>query len=756
MQTAPMPKDICCDTFKGLLAYIQSHYGENGVQQLTAGLLDGDYYVRDKYAPEQIIPIRLDHLTDSAYWVSNAFSLALLGNVKKLVPGPNPLYTAGYAMVRESLSRTSLFAARLAGTRRLARRAAGINARFNRTKDVHLAEIKDTSLTFELNYRTGYKITKDVCNWNLGIYSGIASLTGVCGVVGRETACVLDGASHCRLHITWKNHRPFARLMRGILNPIVRWCVRDLIADYEKTIEERKLLCDKLAASENKYRSLFEDSPQAMSLTRRGRLMEVNPAWLALHGYARESDVIGRDVLDFIHPDDRRVLAERREKGLAESAEAIRMRDITAIGETVHVEVYSSRIDFDGKQSILTTVKDITAWKQAEENRLQRAEKMEAVATLAGGVAHDLNNILSGVVSYPELLLMQLPADSPLVDPLQTIQDSGKKAAAIVEDLLTLARRGVSTREVVNLNTVVAQYTASPEYRRMLSFHPDVEVTTRLDPDLLNLSGSPVHLAKTLMNLVSNAAEAMPSGGRITIATQNRFVDAHQRGYEEMPPGDYCVLSVGDTGVGISSEERNKIFEPFYTKKKMGRSGTGLGMAVVWGTMQDHAGFIRIQSEIGQGTVMRLFFPATREPLAATQDPPVALDRFRGRGETVLVVDDVAEQRTVARRMLETMGYRVAVAASGEEALAFLETSSCDLVLLDMIMEPGIDGLETYRRMVDRRPGQKAIITTGFSETDRVRKAQALGAGRYLQKPYTLAKLGQSVRTELDRRPTAS
>ncbi|MDJ0886209.1 MAG: PAS domain S-box protein [Desulfobacterales bacterium] len=757
MQPAPMPKDICCENFKGLLAYIRSHYGEDGVRQLTEGLVDGAYCVRDKFAPDQIVPMGLAQLTDPAYWVSNDFSLALLRNVKKLVAGPDPLYTAGYAMVRESLSRTTLFAARLAGPRRLAQRAARINARFNRTKDVHLAGATETSLTFELNYRSGFRITPDVCSWNLGIYSGIASLTGVAGVVGRETACVLDGAPHCCLEITWKKRRLIPRLFRGILAPIVRWSVRELIADYERTIEERTSLFDKLAASENKYRTLFEDSRQPMSLARDGRLVEVNPAWLALHGYGDKAEVLGRDVMDFIHPDDRRLLAARRESASSDPAGVVRMRDITAAGETIDVEVHSSRIEYGGQPSMLAMVKDVTALKKAEANRLQlearlqRAEKMEAVAALAGGVAHDLNNILSGVVGYPDLLLMQLPEDSPLVEPLQAIQESGKKAAAIVEDLLTLARRGVSAREVVNLNAVIDRYIASPEYGRMISFHPGVAMDLQQDAELLNLSGSPVHLSKTLMNLVSNAAEAMPSGGRITIATANRHIAPQARGYEEMPAGDYCVLTVGDTGIGISEEDRDKIFEPFYTQKKMGRSGTGLGMAVVWGTVQDHAGFIRIQSAVGQGTIMRLFFPATRAPVAAAEDQRVDLDRFRGRGETVLVVDDVAEQRAVARRMLETLGYRVAVAASGEDALAYLEASPCDLVLLDMIMDPGIDGLETYRRIVDRRPGQKAIITTGFSQTDRVRKAQALGAGCYLQKPYTFEKLGQSVRSALDR-----
>ena len=208
---------------------------------------------------------------------------------------------------------------------------------------------------------------------------------------------------------------------------------------------------------------------------------------------------------------------------------------------------------------------------------------------MAGGVAHDLNNVLSGIVSYPDLLLMDLPRESPLRRPIEVIQESGKKAAAIVQDLLTLARRGVSTLEVANLNDLVGQYLISPEYQRLRAQHPRVEVETRLEPELLNIMGSPVHLSKTLMNLVSNAAEAMTNGGKIIIACENRHLDRSLKG-KEVQQGDYAVLRVSDNGVGISPEDLPRIFEPFFTKKKMGRSGTGLGMAVVWGTVRDITG----------------------------------------------------------------------------------------------------------------------------------------------------------------------
>ena len=761
MTPSPMPKDICCENFKGLVAYIRNHYGEDGVRRLTAGLLDGNYFVRDKFAPERLLPIGLEHLVDPAYWVSNAFSLKLLGNVNRIVPGPNPLYTAGLGVVQENLSRTILFAAKVIGMRRLGERAAKINARFNRTKDVRLMDLTDTTITFELKYRDGYRVTKDVCNWNLGIYAGIGSLAGVADITARETACVLDGAPHCRFHLAWRKRRFLERGLRGLATPLLHWAVHDLIADYEHHIEERDALIEKLGASENKYRTLFEDSLQAMSLSLQGRLVDVNPAWLKLHGYDHKSDVLGQDVMAFVHPKDRHVLEERRTAWLPDTKRIVRMRDITRSGDAIDVEIFSCGIDVDGEPAVLTTVKDIAELKRAEENRLelesrlQRAEKMEAVAALAGGVAHDLNNILSGMVGYPDLILMDLPDDSPLIEPVRTIQDSGKKAAAIVQDLLTLARRGVTTREITSLNGVVRTYLDSPEYRKMLSYHPDVDVASQLAPDLLNLVGSPVHLAKTVMNLVSNAAEAMPEGGQVVLTTENRYLDSHQAGFEEVAEGEYCVLAVSDTGVGIPREDFEKIFEPFYTRKKMGRSGTGLGMAVVWGTVKDHEGFIRIHSTLGQGTTIRLYLPATREGLPAAV-AAVDVAAFRGQGEAVLVVDDVPEQRAIAGRMLTALGYRVAVAASGEEALTHLENTPCDLVLLDMIMDPGIDGLETYRRMIRLRPGLKAVIASGFSATERVKQAQSLGAGTFISKPYTFAKLGQAVQDELKRSGTSA
>jgi signal transduction histidine kinase len=384
------------------------------------------------------------------------------------------------------------------------------------------------------------------------------------------------------------------------------------------------------------------------------------------------------------------------------------------------------------------------------EVQLRKSQKMEAIGTLAGGVAHDLNNILSGVVSYPELLLMDVPPESPLRQPLLTIQESGQKAAAIVQDLLTLARRGVSVTEVMNLNQLIDQYLNSPENHKILEYHPGVKVKTNLQPKIFNILGSPVHLSKTIMNLVSNAAEAMPSGGVIHITTENRYIDRPIKGYDTVEEGDYVKLTVSDNGVGISPEDIDQIFEPFYTKKTMGRSGTGLGMAVVWGTVKDHDGYIDVQSELGEGTVFTLYFPITRKKLPA-ENPEILTDTYMGRGESILVVDDVKQQREIASSMLKKLGYNVLSVPSGEEAVIYLQENTADLLVLDMIMNPGIDGLETYKKILKFHPQQKAIIASGFSESSQVKAAQKMGAGSYLKKPYSFENIGLAVKAELEK-----
>ncbi len=530
-------------------------------------------------------------------------------------------------------------------------------------------------------------------------------------------------------------------------------------------ITEKKKSEEALRRSEEKYRNILETIADGyFEVDIKGNLIFFNSTLCKITGY-REDELKGMNYTRYASADTAGKMIQvfnqiyQTGKPRKNLDFDINLKD----GRSIAIELSASPVkDSDGTiTGFRGLMRDVTERKKAEENRikleikLQQAQKMEAIGTLAGGVAHDLNNILSGIVSYPELILMDMPQDSPFRDSIKTIQDSGKKAAAIVQDLLTLARRGVSISEVVNLNDIISEYLASPEFGKLKSFHPLVEINTSLDASLLNIAGSPVHLLKTVMNLVSNAAEAMVDGGILHLITENRYLDQPIKGYDDINEGDYVVLTVSDSGVGIAAEEINRIFEPFYTKKVMGRSGTGLGMAVVWGTVKDHRGYIHVDSELEKGTTFKIYFPITRKEKPENFNT-TELNDYRGNGESILVVDDVKEQREIASKILSQLGYAVKTASSGEEAVRLMNKECADLIVLDMIMSPGIDGLDTYQKIVSKHPDQKAILVSGYSETDRVKKAQRLGAGAYVKKPYTIERFGMAVKSELEKEKKAA
>lgn len=473
-------------------------------------------------------------------------------------------------------------------------------------------------------------------------------------------------------------------------------------------------------------------------------------AMLKVIGRVKEGDLAHRIPDQITRPDEItdltdsfNTMIEQLDTTLLDLNQEIQVRKDTELALAHHQENLEKTIALRSQE----LEKEISERQQIEE-RLDRAEKMEMIGTLAGGVAHDLNNILSGIVTYPELLLMKIPADSPLTKPLQTIKESGEKASAIVQDLLTLARRGVSVKEPVNLNTLLIDYLHSPEFKFLQSYHANIEIVTDCAPDLLPILGSSMHLAKTIMNLITNAAESMPQGGQLRIKTENRYIDNSLRLYEKIDQGEYVVLEIADMGSGIKPEDLDRIFEPFYTTKKMGKSGTGLGMAVVWGTVKDHLGYINCESQVGAGTTFTLFFPVTSK-IYQHQMETVSFADYRGNGEKILVIDDVEEQREIASTILKELGYQVSAVGSGEEALMLARQERFDLLLLDMILGSGLDGLDTYRQFLVLAPGQKAIITSGFSETERITEALRLGVGQYVKKPYMIAKLGIAIRKEL-------
>jgi len=531
-----------------------------------------------------------------------------------------------------------------------------------------------------------------------------------------------------------------------------------------RDITQRLRAEEALRDSEEKFRL-------AMDATNDG-LWDWNMVTNEVYRNPRHAVMLGYEPQDFsssqaewkklIHPDDKQKVSDCLRAHIKGETLffVLEYRLKTKSGDYLWVLGRGKVVAYDNAGTpirMIGTNVDITERKQAEEEkrsleeRLNRSEKMEALGTLAGGVAHDLNNVLGVVVGYSEMLLDDVDKTSPLRRGLETIMNGGQRAAAIVDDLLTLARRGVPGRTILNLNKIIADCQKSPEFESLSFHHPSVNIKTDIDPDLLNISGSSVHLGKSLYNLVSNAGEAMPKGGIVTIKITNQYLDKPIQGYDQIRAGDYVVLSVSDTGEGIHEADLKRIFEPFYTKKVMGRSGTGLGLAVVWGTVKDHNGYINVESEKGKGSTFTLYFPVTREEITA-EAVSVAISKYTGNGESILVVDDVKEQRDLAAGMLLTLNYNVSSVSSGEAAVAYLKEHKIDLMVLDMIMDPGMDGLDTYKKVLEIRPNQKAIIVSGFSESDRVRAARDLGSGAYVRKPYIKEKLGLAVRKEMDRK----
>jgi two-component system, cell cycle sensor histidine kinase and response regulator CckA len=538
--------------------------------------------------------------------------------------------------------------------------------------------------------------------------------------------------------------------------------IRGVLSD----ITERKRAQEALRESEARYRLLAENATDVIWIAGMDmRLTYVSPSVTKLLGFTVKEAMALMMQQAFTPAAFEKAMQIFAEEMAIESgghadptrSRIVELELVRKDGNTVPVEGnFCFLRDPAGKVTgVLSIVRDITERKRAGEEkrsleeRLQRSEKMEALGRLAGGVAHDLNNVLGVLTGYSELLKEHIPRRSRSKRYVDKILQSTEKAAAIIDDLLTLARRGVTVSDVVNLNSVISDFLKTPAFEKAQYYHPRVTFTAECDKNLLNIQGSPVHLEKTLMNLVSNAAEAIPGKGAVVIRTQNRYLDVPVRGYDEVKEGDYAVLTVSDTGTGILLENVEKIFEPFYTKKTMGRSGTGQGLAIVWGAVKDHAGYIDVETEIGQGTTFTLYFPVTREKMLKPHHK-VPMARYMGKGESVLVVDDVAEQRDVASGLLTRLGYEVHVVSSGEEAVEYLTENHADILVLDMIMRPGIDGLETYERILEINPKQKAIIVSGYSETARVRKAQKIGAGAYLKKPYLMEEIGVAIRAELN------
>ncbi len=527
-------------------------------------------------------------------------------------------------------------------------------------------------------------------------------------------------------------------------------------------ITDHKHMLDKLTYAEMRYRTLVEKVPAisyAVDISDSPHTTYISPQVECLLGYTPEEWLRDPDFWHAcIHPDDQdRVRDEvwrNNETGEPFFLEyRVRTKDghyrwLRNHGVYMRDEHLRPRYTH-GVMIDITDTKLIEEREQELQARLIRAERMETIGLLAGGIAHDLNNLLGPLVGYPDLIAEQLPVGSPATRELRTMRDSALRASDIIQDLLTLARRDNTPQEPTNLNEVVRSYMKTPSYQKLRKDHPRVDMATRLAPELPRVSGSATHLLQVIMNLVQNAFEAIADRGRITLSTSAEQVQGPVGPFDTIAPGDCVVLRVEDTGCGIAADDLEHIFEPFYTRKGIGRRGTGLGLSVVYGILKDMQGAVDIQSTIDKGTAFSLYLPVSHKP-TPTGSGPVDKPSWGG-SERLLIVDDIPEQRELACRLLSNLGYGVTAAASGEDALEAMGQSSFDLVILDMILGDGPDGLDVLGDILRSVPGQRCILMSGYAESDRVRKALKLGADSCIRKPFTMEKLGGAVRAALDR-----
>jgi PAS domain S-box-containing protein len=509
---------------------------------------------------------------------------------------------------------------------------------------------------------------------------------------------------------------------------------------------ERKRTEEQLHESERKYRLLFETNPEPMWVYdfETLRILAVNEAAIARYGYS-QSEFLALTIRDIRPAEEQsrleQELARRPDEGAIRTGVRHRAKD----GRLFEVDLVARPLEFAGRRARLVLARDVTAQRHLE-NQLRQSQKMEAVGQLAGGIAHDFNNLLTAILGSTQLLLQATPPGDVRREDVEEIRNAGLRAAELTRQLLAFSRRQVLAPKVLELNAVVANM--DKMLRRLIG--EDVELATALHAEAGAVNADPGQLEQVLLNLVVNARDAMPGGGRVLIETtrvllRDELVERRHR----LPPGDYVCLAVTDSGLGMDESTQAHLFEPFFTTKEVGK-GTGLGLATVYGIVKQSGGYIWVYSEPGRGTTVKVYLP--RVPGAA--DPPLPAPEppaLRGGHETVLLVEDAAPVRTLARRSLEACGYTVLDAADGPSAieLSARHAGAIAVLVTDVVM-PGMSGRELAERLAPTRPAMKVLYTSGYTDDAMVRQGVLNAGVAFLQKPFVPDSLARKVRDVLD------
>ena len=501
-----------------------------------------------------------------------------------------------------------------------------------------------------------------------------------------------------------------------------------------------------LRESEQRYREVVDLITVGVWIHVDGRVVYANDYTARILGASSPAELIGRDMMSLIHPDDR-ALATERTRQMTEHGQAqlppAELRFQRLDGRMVLVVAQALRFVREGKVHVLATARDVTAQREAEE-QLRQAQKMESLGRLTGGIAHDFNNILTIIMGSLDNVLPQSPA--LLQRPIGNALKAAERAATLTQRLLAYSRRQALDPEPVDVNQLATGM--DDMLRRTLG--EDIEVVVQLLPDIWPVLADRAQVENSLVNLVVNARDAMPDGGKLIIETANVHLDeTYAERNAEVTPGPYAMLAVTDTGTGMPQDVVERAIEPFFTTKPPGK-GTGLGLSMIYGFAKQSGGHLKIYSEIGHGTTVRLYLPRVAMALEPAAPAPATLENFSG-GETILVVEDDEAVRTLVVSQLEDLGYHVIEAADGRAAQEILRIGvPIDLLFTDVVMPGGISGRRLAEEATRERPGLRTLFTSGYTENSIVHHGRLDPGVNLLSKPYKKRDLALKVREVLD------